>query len=188
MKRILIVLLCLLPLGLNAQILGERHHLEAGIGAAIPGEFFFETDFNDKTTVDLYGEYRFDITPAIALGAIYTFVGEHTGLPATEDGNISSRKLSSHGINAFAEFKYRTGGPVNFFIGLGGGAGITHLKFSESTTYSNFLRPEASVHAGLEIYDHLRVTIRHNHDLYFPFSSMVDRGFPYYCVNIGWSF
>ncbi len=192
MKRIITVILCLLPLGLNAQILGPKHHLEAGIGLAVPGELLFKTDFKDSPAADFYAQYRFDITPSIAVGAIYSFVLPHKGEKVSESpsyGNISGRTLSTHDINAFAEFKYNTPGALDFFVGVGGGANISHLKFSESLYYSNYLRPELSVHAGVEIYNHLRITVRHNHDIYIPSSeSDIFPGFPYYSVNVGWSF
>lgn len=189
MKRILTVLICFFPLCLNAQILGDRHHLEAGVGLALSGEVLFETDFKDAPAADLFGAYRFDITPAISLGAVYTFVAPHSGQAAVDYvAHTGGRHLYTHQLDAFAEFRHDTEGPVSFFIGIGGGANLTHRKYSVDLLYRDLFRPDVCIHVGAELYDHLRITIRHNHDLYFPFSSLVDPGFPYYCINVGWLF
>ncbi len=201
MKKLVTIALMLLPLCLNGQILGEKHRLEVGAGVALPGEAMFEDDegCEYKNTVDLYAGYRYSFTDNFSVGAVYTFVAPHKGQRTATYDDVEipvERSVSSHSIEVFAEYKYITNSSVNFFVGLGGGEMYSYMvetysppAMDNTVTYDpvHVFTPGVSIYAGLELFNHLRITARHNHDLHYPITAF-PHGFPYYCVNVGWAF
>jgi len=198
MKKVLIAICILLPFSLNAQKV-SKHHFEIGTGVAVPGEFLFDNYFEEKSTLDLYGEYRYDLSKMISVGAFYSFVMPHaaelSSKSVIDDAESAGSKTQDydlrtmqHTLNAFVEFKTEAYGPMRFFAGLGGGVQMRTLNTNRTgyETY-NFFSADASLHAGLEFFDHLRITLGHCHDLYYPFTDL-SPGAPYYFVNVGWSF
>lgn len=189
MKKIIVIIGLLLPLCLSAQ---KKHHFEAGLGYAIPAELLAEKlSTKESSTVCFYGEYRYDFTKSFSAGLQYNFVPNHSGEPlatdpeqAAPDFTINTRY---HSINAVAEYRFYTSGPLTFFLGLGGGAQYRYAKFSHSLDPRQIWSADLFVRAGLELYDHLRITLGHYHDLHYPISSL-STGAPYYYIGVGWSF
>lgn len=191
MKKFIILLCALLPLSLNAQKLGN-HHIEIGTGVAFPGEFLFETAAKESNTVNLYGEYRYNFTPAFSAGAVYSFVIPHKGDLSYTDKETKelvsiSETTNYHTLNAIAEYKLGPYGPMCFFVGAGAGAQYRYVKYSHSLYPAGYWSADVSIHAGLEFFEHLRLTLGHYHDLHYPISAL-SSGAPYYYINLGWSF
>lgn len=204
MKKMLLIILVLLPLGLSAQ---NKHHFEAGLGYALPAELVAGSlPTTESNTACFYGEYRYQFTKSLSAGLNYSFVPNHKGLPSITDPERTQPdyaiKTRYHGINAVAEYKFATSGPLAFFIGLGGGAQYRHSSFYKyvdppltwdddniklNTDPMKIWSADVFVRVGLEIYDHLRVTAGHFHDLHYPISA-VSSGAPYYYFSVGWSF
>lgn len=189
MKKVLAILAIVLPLSLNAQILGEKHHLEAGLGVAVPGEMLFDQTSKESNTADIYLSYRFDLTPVISVGAIYGFVPPHDG--SFQSGEITvGTKSMYHTLNAFAEFKLGTFGPMTMLAGAGGGPQYRHVVFTHmigSSFTGDYFSADLFAYIGMELLDHLRITVGHFHDLHYPITALPN-GAPYYQVNVGWSF
>jgi hypothetical protein len=189
MKKILAILALILPLSLNAQILGEKHHLEAGLGVAVPNEMLIEQTGSESNTADIYASYRFDLTPKISLGAVYSFVPNHAGVIKSGDITVDTKSMY-HTLNVFAEFKLGTFGPMNMYAGVGGGPQYRHASYSRmigSSFSGDYFSGDVYAFVGMELFDHLRISIGHFHDLHYPISALPS-GAPYYYVNVGWAF
>ena len=189
MKKLITLLCVLLPLGIAAQ---NKHHFEAGLGYAIPTELVAESmSTKEVNTVCFYGEYRYQFTKAFSAGVNYGFVPNHYGEPQKTDpeqvGPEYTINTRYHSINAVAEYKFATSGPLAFFVGLGGGAQYRYALFSKSKDPRNIWSADVYMRAGMEIYDHLRITAGHIHDLHYPFSA-ISTGAPYYFFSAGWAF
>lgn len=204
MKRFAVIILMLLPLGLAAQ---GKHHFEAGVGYALPAELLAGSlPTQENNSICLYGEYRYQFTKSFSAGLNYGFVPGHKGLPPITDAEHPQPdfaiKTRYHGINAVAEYKFSTSGPLAFFVGLGGGAQYRNsvyykyveppLKWDDEKLKLNsdparIWSADVFVRVGLEIYNHLRITVGHLHDLHYPVSA-ISSGAPYYYFSIGWSF
>ena len=186
MRKILAILLALLPVCMSAQ---NRHHAEAGFGYAIPAELMAESlSTKESRTVCLYGEYRFQFTKGFSAGVNYAFVPNHKGEPLPVDSSETTPeftiKTRYHSINAVAEYKYGVSQAMSFFVGLGGGTQYRYATFSHSLTPRNIWSADVFMRAGLEIYDHLRFTVGHVHDLHYPFEK-ISTGAPYYYFSVG---
>ena len=186
MKKFFIIMLVLFPVMLSAQ---GRHHFEAGAGYASPGELFFQTPLKETGAVNLYGEYRFDLTDNFAVGARYSFVTPHkSGEDLTSDEKVRNT-TNYHTLNAIVEYKTGAYGPMRLFVGIGGGAQLRYVYSPQSVQKREQWYPSADIyaHAGLEFFNHLRLTVGHSHDLHYPFSQL-STGAPFYHFSIGWSF
>lgn len=188
MKKILLVLFVLLPLGMAAQ---GKHHFEAGIGYAAPGELLGgELSTKEKGTATFIGEYRYNFTERIGLGLIYSFVPNHKGEPVvTSADETPSYSINTRYHTANLVFEYKLGkfGVFAPFVGIGGGAQYRHATMSHSIYAHNYWSADLYLRAGFEIYDHLRLTAGHFHDLHYPFSSL-GSGAPYYYFAVSWAF
>ena len=189
MKKLITLLCVLLPLSLTAQ---NKHHFEAGLGLAIPTELLAEKmATKEVNTVSFYGEYRYQFTKAFSAGVNYSFVPNHSGEPvATSSDQVKpdfTIRTRYHSINAVAEYRFETAGPMAFFVGLGGGAQYRYANLSHSIEPRNIWSADVLVRAGLEVYDHLRITAGHIHDLHYPFTA-ISTGAPYYYFSVGWAF
>lgn len=204
MKKIAAIFFVLLPLCLSAQ---NKHHFEAGLGYALPAELLASSlPTAENNSVCLYGEYRYQFTKSFSAGLNYSFVPDHKGLPPIIDTEqltpTYAIKTRYHGINAVAEYKFSTSGPLAFFVGLGGGAQYRYssyykyveppLKWDDAelklnSDPSQIWSADVFVRVGIEIYDHLRITAGHLHDLHYPISA-ISSGAPYYYFSVGWSF
>ena len=108
MKKILLVLFVLLPLVMAAQ---GKHHFEAGIGYAAPGELLGgELSTKEKGTATFIGEYRYNFTERIGLGLIYSFVPNHKGEPVvTSADETPSYSINTRYHTANIVFEYKLG-------------------------------------------------------------------------------
>ena len=189
MKKIVVIICLLLPLCLSAQ---KKHHFEAGLGYAMPAELLAEAlSTKESNTACFYGEYRYDFTKAFSVGLNYSFVPNHHGEPMASslsqvapDFTINTRY---HSINAVAEYRFFTSGSLALFAGLGGGAQYRYAKFSHSNDPRQIWSADLFARVGLEVYDHLRITVGHYHDLHYPITAL-STGAPYYYLGVGWSF
>lgn len=189
MKKIVVIICLLLPLCLSAQ---KKHHFEAGLGYTMPAELLAEKlSTKESNTVCFYGEYRYDLTKAFSVGLQYGFVPNHSGEPLTSDVTQTAPEFTIntryHSVNAVAEYRFFTSGSLTFFAALGGGAQYRYAKFSHSVDPRQIWSADLFVRAGLEIYDHLRISVGHCHDLHYPISAL-STGAPYYFLGVGWSF
>lgn len=182
MKRLSVLVCILISTGLSAQILG-KHHIEVGTGLAVPKELLFANQLNEASTVNFYGEYRYDITSAFSVGAMYNFVLPHEGA-----GETLTVMTGSHTLNALVEYKLGPYGPMSLFLGLGAGAQMRSVTTDvQSSLEPYYWSTDLLVRAGLEFFNHLRVSVGHCHDLYYPLS-FLSHGAPFYYINLGWSF
>ena len=200
MKKALAILLVLFPVCVNAQILGPKHHLELGAGLAMPGEVLFELAMKAQNTGTIYGEYRYNLTPDFALGAVYSFVIPHTSATTKEteigsDGTTQTLpkltyKDSFHTLNAIAE--YRVGKSDSMGVYVGGGAGVQFYpgdwyphRIGSGPYYP--LSADLSLYFCFEFFKHLRLTVGHNHDIKYHFNPNTPIA-SYYYLSVGWSF
>lgn len=204
MKKIIILLCILMPLCLQAQEdeVVKKHHFGVGIGLAVPGEIIFEVPAQENNTVSFYGEYRYALTPSFYVGAIYSMVAPHTGEMNLEssfensEGRLETKtinittKSNYHTLNAFVEYKTVTYGNMRFYVGLGGGPQLRFASFSHQSGGKNsdyFFSADLYAYAGLELMDHLRITVGHFHDLHYPITAFPS-GAPYSHISVGWAF
>ena len=182
MKKILLLSCLLISIGSVAQESVRKHHVEAGAGLAIPAEFIVTDAIKETNTLSVYGEYRYDLTPSVSVGAVYSFVLPHDIDIAFID------KTRFHTLNALVEYKFGTFGPMSMYIG--GGAGVQYRKVHYTvmtSTSEDFFSGDISLHLTMELFDHLRLTFGHYHDLHYPLS-FLSSGAPYYHLSVGWGF
>ena len=195
MKKVFLIICLLLPVCLAARdglavqdslaVQNVRkHHFELGFGGVKPGEIFFETVSKEALSAGVYGEYRFDITPALSVGAMYSFV-----IPHSLETESYVATTNYHTLNAILEYTVASYGPFGLFVGIGAGAQC-RIFSSDKYGYNSseaYFSTDMSVHVGMEFFKHLRLTAGHMHDLHYPIS-ILPSGAPYYFINLGWSF
>ena len=211
MKKIILISFILLPLCLNAQQAG-KHHVEIGAGLAMPGEVLYKQNFTEDAAFDIYAAYRFNLNKELSVGATYSFVTPHQTygdeiekvkkdengrVVIDSDGKTVMEKTQVQlqtfyqSLDAFAEYKTAMSGSLSFYAGLGGGM---QCRYADLSVYYSSMDnkwwwgPDVMVYAGLEIMNHLRLTLGHRHDLHFPFKNATFSAAPYYYFNLGWSF
>ena len=134
----------------------------------------------------------------LGFGLQYSFVPNHKGSrdivipPSDEEESVETVQtlvMTSryHTINAIVDYKVGTFGPLSMFIGGGAGAQCRHASYSHSLYDGYFWSTDICLYAGLELFDHLRLTLGHNHDLHAQISAL-PTGAPFYYINIGWAF
>lgn len=190
MKRYLLILTLLLPLCANAQ---SRHHFEIGGAYVICNELLAggseRTARMENNTGGIFGEYRFDLTPRLALGAQYFFVPNHPGATVNDVPDMPSLTFDTrfHTANILLEYKLKTIGILTPFVALGGGAQYRWLYLQTALDPWYYLSADIFVRFGLQVYDNLRISVGHFHDLHYPFSSLAS-GAPVYYIGASWSF
>ena len=211
MKKIITILCLFFPIFLSAQTIENEqetteinqpvkkargpHHFDVGVGLAMPGELFEMSD-KESNAANIFLEYRYDIAKGFSVGALYSFVTPHPGVINMTDSttgevvNTIETKDNYQTLNAIAEYKSNPYGPMCFFVSLGAGAQCRYhwSSHQQSGVQDNFYwSADVSIRAGLEFFDHLRLSVGHIHDLHYPISSL-NTGAPYYFAAIGWNF
>lgn len=196
MKKLFLIAAILIPLCMTGQ---NRHRFDVGTGFVVPKEFLTDEElFPESNTVNLYGGYRYELPSGLSFGLQYSFVPNHKGSrdivipPSDEEESVETVQtlvMTSryHTINAIVDYKVGTFGPLSIFIGGGAGAQCRHASYSHSLYDGYFWSTDICLYAGLELFDHLRLTLGHNHDLHAQISAL-PTGAPFYYINIGWAF
>lgn len=201
MKKIILLFSILITLSLAAQEENHgKHHFDISAGYAIPAEMLAEKiTFPENKSVNINAAYRYELPSGLSFGVQYGFVPNHNGsieivipgVPGSEDvkETVETFAVSTryHTINAIVEYKTGPYGPMSMFIGGGGGTQCRFVKYSHKVEPEYYWSANVALYAGLEFFNHLRLSVGHNHDLHVPFSS-INSGAPYYYINLGWSF
>ena len=177
-----------------------KHRFDIGAGLAIPADVFVENpEFPENNTGDIVAGYRYELPSGLSFGVQYGFVFNHKGsadikIPAVIGSKDSEETIEHivmttryHTINAIVDYKIGPYGPVSLVIGGGGGTQCRYASYSHKVNPGYYWSANIAVYAGLEFFEHLRVTAGHNHDLHVPISAL-NQGAPYYYVNVGWAF
>lgn len=197
MKRFIILVCLLLPIMAVAQELPQespekpvkKHHFEAGAGLAIPNEFVVsDASKKEANALSLYGEYRYNLTQSLAIGAVYSFVLPHVSREYEFLDSPIQDKSMFHTLNAIVEYRFGTLGPMSMYVGGGAGMQFRNVQYGVITsTPTGFFSTDISLHLCLEFFNSLRITFGHYHDLHYPIAAL-PAGAPYYHISVGWSF
>ena len=205
MKRIITLLLLFVPLCLNAQLLGDKHRLELGVDIVKPGEMFFEVAMEEPNTASVYASYRYLLNSSLSVGARYSFVIPHDAVlsmvvpqlhyineeyTTVDETVVINTNTNYHTLNAIVEYSMFSYGPVSLFAGAGAGMQYRYIKFDRQLNGKfdgHYFSPDLLLYIGFELFDHLRITGTHVHDLHYPVSDLPS-GAPFYTISLGWSF
>lgn len=187
MRRLFTLLLVAVPFMANAQ---SPHHFEIGAGYAMHTEMLVDQKTREeKGTLGVFGEYRFDITPSIAVGAQYFFAPTHNGTSVNDaDGmRTVSFQTRTHTANLFAQFLLKSAGPLTPFVAVGGGTQCRYMFPDYALEGDYYWTPDVYIRFGFQFAESIRISVGHFHDLNVPFSSL-PHGAPCYFVAASWVF
>lgn len=190
MKRCILILSLILPIFANAQ---SRHHFEIGGGYVIPGDMLGGNDTRatrtEKNTAGVFGEYRFDLNPRMSLGLQYFFTPNHGGSTLNEVPGYAplTFETRNHTANLLFEYKLKKVGILTPFAGIGGGLQYRWLYIQTALNSDYYLSADLFLRFGLQLYDNLRISAGHFHDLHYPFSAL-SSGAPCYYIAASWAF
>jgi len=196
MKKILALLFVLLPLCGGAQILGPRHHLEAGAGVVLPKEVFYSIKNVSEPTGAVYAAYRYNLTDGLSIGAQYSYVIPHGTQyysqktdPNKEDF-YREYKQQFHTLNAVLEYRLGKSDTMSTYVGGGIGVHYYYALGKRIVGYDNDMSsifPGVNLSLSFEFFHHLRLSLGHYHDItyhFYPNNPVAS----YYNLSVGWSF